>query len=676
MGAKDKQAGSGIEIGDHVFATHPERGPVAVRVVAKGKDGFMGHDGKTAHGFPTASYLGHKARVDRGVDVLDTGADGMLVRDHTGATRYLATVEKEGKGGAGETYVTAAQDYEGSPNLPDRKTDDPLLGGLKEMRKALGAVLADLDAPPPRMPVLARAMFFKADAAAGAGGIANRPGLALEPVTDKLGHQTKRWERTDKGVPGEQKPTPENPTTGGPGSPMKHGDKVGYQHGLVQGEGHIVASGLHGVTLRKPDGTEQAVRHEHLTGPVPGAEGEPVPAAAPPEAPPATPGGAAPTGPVDPEQFSAASFARGHDDAAVSPESVLASFPPDTADRIRDVEADIAKLDQTIDAHKKDGKWTPERVKLHQKIVGHILSEKAVAAATPAKGQRPTFTILGGRGGSGKSWFAGKVYDPAKAIVLDADEIKQMLPEYKGWNAAQVHEESGDIFDEITRIAHKAGLNIVHDATLKTGAKATALVKKFKESGYRVEAHYMHLPRQEAAKRAVGRFLGKTKAKRAVGRFLGKTKRYVPPAVILSNTANEANFDAIKPMVDAWSFRDNNVAKGAEPRLISEKKNEADGGERGLSGLPAADRDRPGRTGTGPYPRTLGTHGSGGFPPGYRGAYEPARDMEKAEGAGDGNLTEGTDMAAARIVFTGAQAPDTISGEPLILFAKAIDTRK
>jgi kynureninase len=43
---------------------------------------------------------------------------------------------------------------------------------------------------------------------------------------------------------------------------------------------------------------------------------------------------------------------------------------------------------------------------------------------------------------------------------------------------AQVHEESGEIFDEITRIAHKTGLNIVHDATLKTGAKATALVKK------------------------------------------------------------------------------------------------------------------------------------------------------------------------------------------------------
>jgi hypothetical protein len=103
---------------------------------------------------------------------------------------------------------------------------------------------------------------------------------------------------------------------------------------------------------------------------------------------------------------------------------------------------------------------------------------------------------------------------------------------------AQVHAESGEIFDEITRIAHNAGLDIVHDATLKTGAKATTLVKKFKESGYRVEAHYMHLPRQEAAKRAVGR-------------FLGKTKRYVPPAVILSNTANEANFDSIKPMVDA-----------------------------------------------------------------------------------------------------------------------------
>ena len=68
----------------------------------------------------------------------------------------------------------------------------------------------------------------------------------------------------------------------------------------------------------------------------------------------------------------------------------------------------------------------------------------------------------------------------------------------------------------------------------------------------------MHLPRQEAAKRAGGRFLNP------------ESGRYVPIDVVLSNTENEKNFDLIKPLVDAWSFRDNNVAFGEEPILISQ----------------------------------------------------------------------------------------------------------
>jgi hypothetical protein len=69
----------------------------------------------------------------------------------------------------------------------------------------------------------------------------------------------------------------------------------------------------------------------------------------------------------------------------------------------------------------------------------------------------------------------------------------------------------------------------------------------------------MHLPRQEAARRAVDR-------------FLGPTGRYVPPGVVLKNTENEESFEKIKPLVDAWSFRDNNVPEGTPPTLISEKR--------------------------------------------------------------------------------------------------------
>lgn len=281
---------------------------------------------------------------------------------------------------------------------------------------------------------------------------------------------------------------------------------------------------------------------------------------------------------IEPSKFDAATFAKQHDQAGVTAEDILANFPEDTADKIRMSVDALAARQETSVKFKKDGAYDAERAALHRKIVIEgvtkkvlneatgeledkhypgLLSPERVAAATPKDGVSPTYTILGGRGGSGKSWFNGKVYDETKAIVLDSDHIKQLLPEYEGWNAAQVHDESGELFDKITEMAQEMGLNIVHDSTMKSPEKALSLVKGFKDKGYDVEAHYMHLPRQEAAKRAVER-------------FLGKTKRLVPPQIVLQNTRNEEAFNAVRELADRWSFRDNNVARGEEPKLISE----------------------------------------------------------------------------------------------------------
>lgn len=102
------------------------------------------------------------------------------------------------------------------------------------------------------------------------------------------------------------------------------------------------------------------------------------------------------------------------------------------------------------------------------------------------------------------------------------------------------------------------GLNIIHDVTLK-GSSALKNVAEFKDAGYRVEGNYMFLPRQEAASRAVSRFLGKGPGARG---------RLVPPEVILSNVNNEKNFDALKPYFDKWSAYDN---RGKAPTLIARK---------------------------------------------------------------------------------------------------------
>lgn len=485
----------GVTVGDHVYFRH-DSGPSHGRVLACGKHGVtVRHKGERCP-VRWGDVLGHRRRAKQSYRVVDRGEDGAIAEDDKGKRVYLAGDLPEDDDG--EKLQKAA----------------PLLKAVK-----------------------------------------NNPGLSLQETTDKQGRTVKRWKRTGEKVKKQDRrrngsdDEPRGAARGYGTHNIEAGDKVSFSHADGKGRGHVVAAGADGATVKHAEtGEHHRVFWHEVTGHEPRSDTE---------KPDVNGEVRGSQDRVPAEKFSAADFAGEHDDPDVSPEAILKHFPSDTAGKIQKVQERLASIEQTIDRHKEDGRYTAEREKLHAEIIGKFLSEDRVKAAMPAEGEAPTFTILGGRGGSGKSWFEGQVYDPEKAVVLDADAIKGMLPEYEGWNAHQVHEESGELFDEITRQARELGLNIVHDATMKTAGKAVALAKGFKEDGYRVAAHYMHLPRQEAAKRAVAR-------------FLGKTNRYVPVEVVLSNTGNEQSFDEVKKIADQWSFRDNNVPKGQEPKLISE----------------------------------------------------------------------------------------------------------
>lgn len=201
--------------------------------------------------------------------------------------------------------------------------------------------------------------------------------------------------------------------------------------------------------------------------------------------------------------------------------------------------------------------YTKEREQLHKQILNKIMAN--AKNAKPENGEAPTFTILGGRGGSGKSKLEGLAYDPAKVIRLDADEIKGMLPEYKGHNAWEVHEESSDIVKRALSIAKQKGLNVVLDGTMSGFKSAEKKIKDFEGAGYNIDGFYMHLPREVSAKRGLGRFMGKD------GTGSG---RYVPLNVMLGMKDNEANFQKLLPHFRKWAMWDNNVKRGEEPKLV------------------------------------------------------------------------------------------------------------
>ena len=148
-------------------------------------------------------------------------------------------------------------------------------------------------------------------------------------------------------------------------------------------------------------------------------------------------------------------------------------------------------------------------------------------------------------------------------IKLDADEIKKELPEFEGWNAGEVHEESSELMKRIKKIAMDKGLNIIVDGTMGYSDKKPDKVKnevlEAKNKGYSTEAHYMFNPVQNSCVNALKRF--KTKD----GDYSG---RLVPMLMLVGMQDNEKSFDSVKDIVDDWSFRDN---QNFEAKIVSQK---------------------------------------------------------------------------------------------------------
>lgn len=225
--------------------------------------------------------------------------------------------------------------------------------------------------------------------------------------------------------------------------------------------------------------------------------------------------------------------------------------------KINDAESYNSKVETTDKKFSNKQGFYTGREAIHKGIISKIF--KNAKSARPEKGKKPTFIFLGGRGGSGKSKFDGLVYNRKDYIVLDADAIKEMLPEYKGYNAFEVHEESSHILNKALEKAQKRGLNVVLDATMKTKKSAESKIKSFQNQGYNIEMYYMHLPREKAASRAFGR-------------FMGERGRYVPFSELMKMKDNEQNFDELKKYASKWAFYNNDVpTKDDEPILV--KKN-------------------------------------------------------------------------------------------------------
>lgn len=218
------------------------------------------------------------------------------------------------------------------------------------------------------------------------------------------------------------------------------------------------------------------------------------------------------------------------------------------------------------------GDYSAERKAVHDKVINTVLTHqlvdgKWVPRTTPLAAQEnPAVIFMVGMSAAGKTTAAqGLNYD--NKLLINSDDLKSLLPEWNGANAAVLHEESADLADRLFEIGRLNRYSMVLDSTLKslggvdytpggdTAAGARARIERLKRDNYRVEARYTDVDINDSITRSVKRFIGQ-KAKTGVG-------RYVPIGFIRANadasfgTLPRRSFEAVKGYLDAYTFVDN-----------------------------------------------------------------------------------------------------------------------
>lgn len=237
--APDKQL---ARPGDHVFFQHPEKGPMSGHVVCCGKHGAtVKCDTGEHHKVHWGRILGHKQRGERAAKIIDQGEDGSICEDQNGERFFL-------RGNMPDQDGDESNDEDQSQN--DDDGDD--------MKKSM--------------------LLFPKGKTSLSKAIANQAGLQLRETTDKMGHQTKRWMKTNPDQnqgkqPGagkqedadqQKQPGQDNQDPHQEARQKVVGNVVQFSAGSFQGKGEVTAAGKDGVTVKDDTGREHQVHWHEL----------------------------------------------------------------------------------------------------------------------------------------------------------------------------------------------------------------------------------------------------------------------------------------------------------------------------------------------------------------------------------------------------------------------------
>lgn len=200
---------------------------------------------------------------------------------------------------------------------------------------------------------------------------------------------------------------------------------------------------------------------------------------------------------------------------------------------------------------------TQERKLLRLKIASKLLKNGLPAE----KNQSPELYITIGLPGSGKSSVIEKpILKKSKAIVLDKDDAKMFIPEYKNGEANYVVcDEADDIVELAYKEALKNRFNLIRPniGTVYQDIKEMAI--KAKEAGYKVHLRFVDVDKDIAAQRAVSRFETTGRyTETLIHKYLGDKPRENYLQLITKD----------KNLFDSYVAYSNNVKKGEPPIFL------------------------------------------------------------------------------------------------------------
>ncbi|MCP9917812.1 zeta toxin family protein [Cyanobium sp. ATX 6F1] len=165
----------------------------------------------------------------------------------------------------------------------------------------------------------------------------------------------------------------------------------------------------------------------------------------------------------------------------------------------------LLALPTTKSTYFSGSNYSPERQKLHEEIIRTARSRKPCVAVGP-----PFALLTGGPPGAGKTTWL-KRHIPASVLQssyrIDADEVREALPEYRGWNANATQDEVRDIVAmQLEAIARPCRLNVIYDGTMTNADRYQELIGSLKDNGYRIFIVQVLIPEHLSQQRVLERY--------------------------------------------------------------------------------------------------------------------------------------------------------------------------